>query len=201
MANEYLTVALLKDSLGITEDDKDVFIGRVVASASRAIDRHCKRRFWVNSSNETRYFTAGDPRELCGIDVVSVAALSTDPLQDRSYSEAWTTGDYELAPFNAALDSEPYTRVMVTPTGDFRFPTYSRGVKIVGKFGWPTVPDDVVTATEILASRYFNRSSATLGVLGFGADGVSVRIGREDGDVVSLLAPFVRNAAGSVRLG
>lgn len=198
--NEYITVAELKDSMGIEITTHDTFIGRVCESASRAIDRYCRRRFWVNPLSETRYFTAESPDVLRLRDLVQLSALKTDTLGVRSFTETWSSTDYLLAPYNAALDGEPYDTIERDRNSSYRFPTLARGVQVTGKFGWPAVPADVVSAAEILARRYFDRKGAALGVVSVGTDGVSIRIGRGDSDVTDLLEPFRLHTSSSLRL-
>lgn len=192
--NLYVTAAALKESLSLTgttyaNDD----ITAVLAAASRGIDRACGRFFY--SATQTRYYRPTD-EWLLEIDDLAAepTSLKTDPAGDGSFQYAWTLHtDYELEPYNAALLSQPYTHARRRRRGTYFFPrTVERSVEIVGTFGWPAVPSEIVTATSLLAFRLLERvREAPLGVVTLGPDLVG-RIARTDPDVSALIAQYVR---------
>jgi len=144
ISNGYSTLAEAKARLGITDTVDDAVLEAVVEAVSRWIDNFCNRRFYRNSSDETRYYTArySDLLELDD-DLSSLTTLKTDDDGDRTYDETWASTDYDLLPANASLDSKPYTRIEITPQGSKSFPVnMPKGVEIVGKFGYgATAPD------------------------------------------------------------
>ena len=163
----YATVAQVKTRLGIEDVADDTTIGLVLDGVSRLIDGHCNRRFYVTADDETRYFTASMEDRLWAGDLVSVTSLYTDCDADRTYEYTWTTGDYDLLPWNAALDDRPYNEIAVAPEGDYEFPAgVAKGVKIVGKWGWPSVPDVVREACLIQCARLFKRKDSPFGLAG-----------------------------------
>jgi hypothetical protein len=83
--------------------------------------------------------------------------LTTDEGGLRTYSWTWATTDYDLWPYNAAAESRPYRRIIVSPSSTQTFSTIGKGVKIVGKFGWPEVPKSIKLACQI-ASKSIYRS-------------------------------------------
>jgi hypothetical protein len=64
-------------------------------------------------------------------------------------------------------------------------------VQITGTFGWSAVPNSVIQACVIQASRLFKRSESPMGVAGYGDLGV-MRITSKylDGDVTQLLDDY-----------
>lgn len=171
ITNGYCTLQEIRGWIGAAEagyTDDDTRLEESVESASRYIDDLCGRRFYANSVDETRYYTASAPNTLTNLDglddIYSITTLKTDEDEDRTYEYTWATTDYDLLPFNAALDGKPYTRISVAPDGDYTFPTHAKGVQIVGKFGWSTAPKVVKRATLILAAFLLKQKDVPLGV-------------------------------------
>jgi hypothetical protein len=193
ITNGYATLAELRARLGITDGSDttdDAVIEAVIEAVSREIDKYCGRRFYVTDSDETRYFTAEFSDVLFAGDIVSISSLQSDEDGDRTYEETWATTDYDLLPFNAALDNEPYTRLGITPDGDYAFPTIPKAVKIVGKWGWPAVPDAINEACLLQSIRIFKRKDAPFGVVGSADLGQLQVISRIDPDVKMLLDQY-----------
>lgn len=196
--NGYCTVAELKGRLwpvGSTADEvEDTLFDQVITAVSRWIDRYCGRRFYTTASDETRYFTAADAYELLAGDVVSVTTLQTDEDGDRTYERTWTTGDYDLLPENAAVDDdEPYSILATTPDGNYVFPVGMRkGVKVVGKWGFASVPAAVKEACLIQCERIYKRKDAPFGVVGSADLGTMRLVQQMDPDVKALLSGYVR---------
>lgn len=187
MANEYVTVPELKTQLGITDAAYDVTLTRVASAASRAVDRWCNRRFFTTAADEARYFTASSANETHLGDTVSITSVASDPAADGTFTTAWASTAWRLAPYNASLDGEPFY-VLEAATRSPLFPLHGRGVRVTGKFGWASVPDDAKEAVIMLALRYFRRKDAPFGVAGSGEMGF-IRV-RPDSDVAELLHPL-----------
>lgn len=118
-----------------TDTTDNTKIDLVLQEVSRWIDEYTGRHFRVISG--TLYFTA-ESGELLQLDrdLIGVTSLKTDLNGARSYSETWTTTDYDLEPYNAAIDEKPYTQIRITPQGTKSFPAARKGVEIAGKWGW-----------------------------------------------------------------
>lgn len=201
MANPYITNATLKTRLGISDTVDDTTITAVIEAVSRTIDDYCNRYFYKNSVDETRYFTARYADRLNNIaDLLTVTTLTTDDAGARTYTTSWATTDYDLEPYNSALDSLPYTMIRVTPQGRYRFPGVEKGVKIVGVFGWTAVPAQIQEACCIQSERIFRRKDAPFGIAGSGnstADFGAVRLlAKLDPDVEFMIAGFRRLLVG-----
>lgn len=126
----YCDLATLKTAIGVTGTTDDVALLARLEAASRWIDNHCARHFYVVS--EARYFTAFRSDYLCVDDLLSITALKTDEDDDRDYDYTWAATDYDLEPFN----SFPKWRISVTPQGDYTFPSQAKGVQITGLWGY-----------------------------------------------------------------
>lgn len=195
---KYASLTQLKAALGISDSTDDTRLGNVLDDVSRWVDQYCGRRFYVTEADETRYFTAELAEVLEAGDVVSVTTLATDEDGDRVYERTWAATDFDLEPFNAALDGKPYTELRTAPNGHYAFPTMRRGVKIVGRFGWPAVPDPVREAVIIQAARIFRRKDAIFGVVGSGEMGHQMVLPRLDPDVKQKLDVFRKEGIGGV---
>lgn len=191
--NLYTTVATLKTRLGITDTTDDTVLTSILTGVCRAIDEYCGQRFYRDSADQTRYYTAEWNDCLFLEPLVSVTTLATDDDGDRTYENTWAATDYDLLPFNASSDGTPYTMIQVTPDGDYSFPEGVRkGVKIIGVFGWPSVPTGVTEAALLWGERLYKRKDAPFGVLAFPEAG-EVRLLKEvDPDVKTLLQPYRR---------
>ncbi len=196
----YVELAALKKSLELTgETYADDDLTLAISSASRTVDAVCGRRFSLDAADETRYYT---PRRTKVIEIDDLTTLTSAALAgwtgefatwEVSASGTIDTADYDLLPLNAHEDGEPWTAVRLAAEGLITFVPDVGKLRITGRFGWASVPDSVIQATAMLASRYAKRMrEAPFGVAGFGADGVAVRVSTVDPDVKMLLTPYIR---------
>lgn len=144
MAIIYVSRAEYKDRVGITDDDHDFMVDRVLESASRWVDQVTGRRFYTTDADETRYYTAQWYWQIdVPDDILSITSLTTDANGDGVYETTWTEGtDFYLGPINAVADGLPFTTVFRRfPSGRFSFPSYINAVRIVGRFGYCSIED------------------------------------------------------------
>lgn len=191
-SQRYATVADLKVRLAIetTDTSHDTDIGDALDAVSRQIDDHC-HRFFYQATATTMYYTAADSRELTVDDLVSVTTLATDDNESRLWGTTWATTDYDLEPYNAALTGRPYTVIRVPPAGTKEFtPGSLKAVKIVGTFGWPSVPGRIEQACLLQAQRLYMRRHTPLGIY----QNYNMSVWKIDPDVEELLADFVKEA-------
>lgn len=195
--SDYLTVSDFKARAypeGIIDSVNDVVIGNVIEGVSRLIDTECQRQFFT-TANTTMYFTRVDPFCVLIADFTAITTVATDDAGDRTYSATWASSDYDLEPYNAPLlaQPEPYTKIVVSPNGGRRFPDYTRGVKVVGTYGYSaSIPAQIREACFIQSYRVFKRKDAPFGVMGNTELGESIVIARLDPDVKALLRAFKR---------
>lgn len=201
----YITSSQLKATLelsSVTYADADV--AAAIVAASDGIDNLCKRKGTTSrdgfgldaNANQVRYYTPNDLYRLDIDDLVTLTSLMTDPSGDNTWPDTWTLNtDFSLEPLNAAAEGWPFTRVSVRQSGSYVFPnTYVRSVQVTGQFGWPAVPNAIVEATTLLASRLLKRArEVPFGVIGVGLDAAVARIAKSDPDVMFLVGPYIKH--------
>lgn len=197
MANEYVQLATLKATLGLTGTQYDGDLQAAIDAAGDMIDNATGRTgkgFMKDAgSSVSRKFWPLNPG-FCVIDDL-VALSSVDYLGDPWTQEV----DFYLEPMNAAADGRPYTAIR-TIARPFIYTLAERAagwagfdgrIEVIGQWGWPAVPAAVVEAATILASRLFRRArEAPFAVVGAGVDGEAIRLGKMDPDVAALIAPY-----------
>jgi hypothetical protein len=169
----YALLSEFKQAVGITDNTDDAALQSVLDATDTLIDLHCDRKTGFGTATETRYYTAEDYEYVLTDDLVSVTTLQTDDDANGTYETTWTSGtDYVLTPRNAALDGFPYTEIDTSVTWPRNFPKdVYLGVKVVGVFGFPSVPAavkqaEIIQANAVWASRvspYAIVGSADLG--------------------------------------
>ena len=196
ITNGYTTLEEYKDRFDVGDHDDDSDIESVITAVSRSIDSICGQRFFTTAADETRYFSA-EWRDWLRLPerIVSINTLKTDNDNDRVYENSWLTTDYDLMPFNATLDGEPFRWIEKTPNGDFAFPKgIQKGVEIDGKFGWSSIPVPVVEACLLASHRLMARRNSPYGVSGTAALGnltLTVQKMKADPDIMELLSPYI----------
>lgn len=165
MANAYLTDQELKDALpdGIrTATTKyDSLIRQLCERVSRAIDRHCKTRFYP--SLETRYFDGSDEAEMWIPDLLELAeatsiAMSSD--NGLTYTALAAT-DYYLTRAGDYNTPWSYNKMVINmPSGNYSsFYGGQRSIQIEGTWcthdnraeAWEDSLDEVENAPSIAA--------------------------------------------------
>jgi hypothetical protein len=184
LTNSYATLADFKvfgsvrGGVVAVDANDDGAIEGLLNTASRYIDGKTRRRFYYNTVDEVRYYTAEDSS------FVFVDDLSTDPTSvvidddgDRTYGTTMASTDLDLKPYNAITDGWPYTWLELMPFAAYSFPNSRKGVQITGKFGFPVVPDDIKEAClGIALNLYQARTGQTsAGNVTVTASGVVIR--------------------------
>ncbi len=193
--NAYATADQLREQLGETGTGnlKTALLERAVNAASRAVDQHCRRRFWLDDTATVKTYrpTFTDKALVDDIGDTTGLVVKTDSTGTGTFDLTWAATDYELEPLNA-LDPNALAWWWIVAVDRYLFPTARRvTLQVTAKFGWSGVPDDVEQATLMKAASLFKRKDAPFGVAGFNDFGV-VRVTRQDGDVLDLLAPYRR---------
>ena len=194
----YATLAQFKAAVGITDSTDDTALQNVLDATDTLIDLYCDRKTGFGTATETRYFTTDAYDYVLTDDLVSVTTLTTDDLEDGTYSTTWTANtDFQLTPKNYALDGLPYTGISRSNAFTKNFPKgIFLGVKVVGVFGFPSVPASVVQAEIIQANAVFSSRTAAFGVIGSADLGGILRMSRALHPEAALLLEPYRNRGG-----
>lgn len=189
---DYCTLAELKERLWPSGEETDnitnTMLSNIITAVSSQIGNFCGRRFYTTDTTEVRYFTTVDGEYLWpDLDIISVTTMAVDYNADRTYSTSLDTGDYDLLPTNASLDSKPYSYIRISPLGTERFPTHQNGVKIEGYFGWSAIPAAVKEACLLQCQRVWKRKDSPFGMVSNPVGGEIRMIDKLDPDVQVLL--------------
>lgn len=193
MAENYADLATLKRRLNMEPDDnsRDADLNRALSAASRSIDTTTGRRFWLDEEATTRTFRLSG-RLVCDADgellLVDDIGDDTDMLVQSGSGGVFVgvTG-YETSPDNALADGEAITGLRLV-LGHWGMATTR--VRITAKFGWPTIPADIVEAALIQATRLYKRQGSPEGIIGSAEWGVR-NLSRRDPDVWNLVEPYI----------
>ena len=167
----YCTLDELKHTtrlnIASSDTDQDEMLEGVIESISRHIDDVTGRRFYSDTDEVPRYFTALHSTDLFVDDIASPSSdvtIETDTNGDGTFDDTWTAADFLLAPYNAEELGEPYQKIEVSDSGQFNFPKRVRkGVKVTAKWGWASVPKPIKQATLLQCERLYKRFATPLG--------------------------------------
>lgn len=182
---DYATAAELKTYLRIGDAVDDAAIGFALTAASRAIDQFANRQFGQADPAVARRYTWAckeriEGRVALAVDDISTTtglAVAIDTDDDGTFDETLTIDtDFQLWPWNAAAESEPWTHILLTANSSHTFPTRAAAVQVTAKFGWVSVPVAVKQATLFQASRFFADREAPFGVAGSPDTGAELRL-------------------------
>lgn len=197
--NGYCTVQDLRDHLADSGDHLPAAVlEKAINGASRAIDSHCGRRFWLDTDVSTRTYPVPSVDGAYVDDIGTRAGLVVAiGVNGVDFPTTLTVDrDFILEPRNAdkfaTTDFGAYAFWQIRPVigglGLYVDP-FTPTLQVTARFGWSKVPDDVVEACILKAASLFKRKDSPNGVAGFGEFG-AVRISRRDSDVLELLAGY-----------
>lgn len=182
MADTYCTPEQVAAQVGITDANDDLLLAGACDAASRQVDAWCGRRFWQDTAVTTReFYPCGSVVDLLeqptGAPQVEISTatgliVKTDTGDNGGYATTLTIDtDFLLQPRNAIADGRAFDRVSllnsVFPSSSYRRAT----VQITAKFGWATVPEEVVRATIIQATQLYKAKDAVFGAAALGEQG------------------------------
>lgn len=164
---DYCTVAevtaLAPESGLAASTSYDAMLGVLITATSRLIDREVGRWenfFYPSSDAATRYYDGSGTTELWVDEMTaaptSVAVSESGGVESSDYT-VWSSSDYLVLPYN----STPKYKLEVDTLNGSRlyFYNYRKSVKIVGVFGYSTIPPaDVAMACKIQVHRWFMRA-------------------------------------------
>ncbi|RZQ59833.1 head-tail connector protein [Amycolatopsis suaedae] len=197
LGDPYITLASLKNYLGITDDVDNGRLEDALASATQEIEDHTGRQFNDAGVASARIY------ERWGCDLVYVddfhttdgLIVATDENDDGTFETVWPASDYQLEPLNgihAGRPGWPYN--VIRTVNDHDFPRGRRAtIRVTARWGWSAVPKPVQQACRILAAETRKLADAPFGVAGYGEFG-PMRV-RDNPLLVKKLAPYVREPA------
>jgi hypothetical protein len=198
VVNGYCTVDEVRAQFGDTGEKLNTgLLEKSINASSRAIDRHCNRRFWKDAGVTTRTYVVEDFYSAWVDDIATTEGLivKTDDGLTGMFPITWAENEYQLEPLNGGVDGvTPYAFTQIVATGTRSFPVdYWRQtratLRITAKHGWSAVPDEVNSACILKSVSLFRRKDAPFGVANFSEFG-PVRITRADPDVMDLLGAY-----------
>jgi hypothetical protein len=207
-ATDYTDLATLKAHLRIGDTDDDAALAIAITAASRAIDLACNRQFGITGSAVPRVYTyIGqfiERRSSLAIDdlqdlTTGPAAFAFDLNYDGIFETTVELGvDFDLWPWNAPANGEPYKLMVMRPITKAYFPRFTRGIQVTANWGWEAVPTVVAQAALIQAARFFVRRDSAYGVAGSPDLGNELRLFAQlDPDVRLMLQTVARQWAAS----
>lgn len=199
-SNGYVTNAEARLRGGF-ERIPDTTLDALIEAASRAIDEHCGRRFYLDAEPSARTFVCRDRQilDLAGQDIGLTAGVivKTGP-GDGTFPTTHAAGTWQLEPVGGivgGIEGHAYTRVRALT---FALPVDVLGrpcVQITARWGWPDVPRTVQHICHDLVRRAtFQETglqSESTGSYQVAYDFVGLRNLLNDGQK-ALLAPYAR---------
>lgn len=162
---------VLRDQLTAHDDEYD----RAITAASRQIDSYCGRHFYKVDTPTAKVFRPWQCDEVWTGDIATSVGLivKTDDDDDGVFETTWAATDYQLEPFDRLEGTRPYEQIIALGAAEFPTPNLSyystrtvrpsrrARVQITASWGWPAVPDEVVSACQILAVDHFKSKDLT----------------------------------------
>lgn len=191
--DDYLTVEEARNYAKIDSDVDDDELVDVIAAASRAVDRHCRRSFGLADAVSELKYAARYDRDECGWVVDTHDFQTTTGLIVAVNGTTISSDDYVLAPDDAVLRGRPYERIILT--GSHSACGEAREVSVTAKWGWTTVPRAVKMAVKLQGNRVHWRRDAPQGVAGSPQTGSEIRLlDSLDVDAMHVLRDYVKLA-------
>jgi hypothetical protein len=199
ITNGYTTLVAMKNFLSIVDSTDDTLLEGLIESASRSIDRIANRRFYADSSASARSYRANNNVFVYVDDISSTTDLvvKTDDDGDGTFETTLTINtDFLVDPLTASALGRPFTQLTMVNTLNV-WPVYPGlfsnglrpGVQVTAKWGWPSVPDDIETACQILTADLYKRKDSPGGILGLGDLG-AIRMSPLGRDVTAMVRAY-----------
>lgn len=187
MANEYVSLELLKDALKLDPDDdsRDALLNLNREAASRRIDNTTGRRFWLDTVATERSLAVRGRTRDGKILIPDVGELVT-------VSTGWSGTYYERGTetYEAYTNADGDTEWAITGLISVGSGWGLQNVRINAKWGWPAIPPTIQQAAVLQAIRLATRPDSPEGITG-GAEWGAISVARADPDVRDLIKAYV----------
>lgn len=190
---DYLTAAEVAAYLRVDDAVDNAEFAIWATASSRAIDRRCNRQFGQLAAPAARTYRrvpAYDP-------VTGLWILEIDDLQDATgflvAGVAYASSGAVLLPDNAPADGVPWTMLGFAAAPLQVAPGSSVTTVLTARWGWSSVPQQVVAAAKLQCARWNARRDSPFGIAGSPESGSEMRLlARLDPDVATTLAGLSR---------
>jgi hypothetical protein len=146
LSDPYATAAEYRAVVNRSDVSADAQILTDLTAVSRYLEKKLGRFFNKDTGDVTRTYLIPAASDRLWIDDLSAAptSITIDLNGNGSFADetALISTDYELYPYNAALEPEPepYTAIRLTQWGRIGVWPALQRVRVTGRFGWPSVP-------------------------------------------------------------
>lgn len=204
ITNGYTTLNAMKTFLSIADNSDDTLLEGMIEAASRSIDRIANRRFYLDSTASARQYRAYNEvfAYVDDIGTTSNLAVALDEDGDGVFETSLTLNtDFLLDPLTASSLGRPFTQLTIVNTS-YSWPVFPGifsnglrpGVQVTARWGWPSVPDDIETACQILTADLYKRKDSPGGILGLGDLG-AIRMSPLGRDVTAMVRAYKKEVA------
>lgn len=168
----------VKEALGIPIPDTvdDSRIDLACLASTQMIQRYCQRQFTADETATARVYVPENGVLVFTEDFYTTSGLivQTDPGLDSTWSQTWTSADFQLEPLNGEEYGEAWPYHTIRAIEGLWFPRdYGRvTVKVTAKWGWASVPSSVKQAAVLQAITIFKSSDAPFGATPFADTGI-----------------------------
>lgn len=166
----------VKQALGIEDTVDDYAINLAVEASTAMIQQYCGRQFTQDATATARVYVATNPY-LAHVDDISTTSgliIKTDPGADGSFSQTWTTADYQLEPLNGKMNGQTWPYHTIRAISSLYFPMdYNQAlIQVTARWGWPAIPTAVKQAAIIQTITVFKSPDAPFGATPFQDTGI-----------------------------
>lgn len=187
--SNYCTSSDIRD-LADDQELSAVVLGLIIPAVSRAIDRHCRRRFYATTAAKPHDF---DPDKIrLTDDLLSLTSVTT------TAGNSLTAADFLFDPI-----TPPYARLILKP---YRMMTYAdtpkQAITVTGSWGYSTTTPEEVAIVAKLWTLMLYRRLDLVGVDAARIAGVSLQIptltDKLPEELAGWLKPLVKHRIGAV---
>lgn len=190
----YATLTQFKSYLGgqFSDSSDDVLLNVALVSGASRINNSCGRPgtgFNLDPAPSARVFEARDAEYLTVDDIGDLTGFAVATGQVGSFTNTVALADFETRPLNALVKG----RAIEVLRHHWAFwPTWpSVRVQVTARWGWPAIPDTIVSAQLLQSARLFNRKNSPDGIANAGDFG-PIRVSRADPDIEAMLTDYTR---------
>lgn len=190
---DYLTLALAKVYLRISDTTDDTELSGAISAVSRLIDRAANRQFGLLAAPAARIYRRpplyNPGTGLWEMDIDDVQTATGLLVNGVAYASSGAL----LLPDEAPLENVPWTRIGFTTWPIPSFPGAPVTNVLVALWGWTAVPEVVPAAAKLQLNRLGFRRDAPQGVAGSPDKGSELRmLAKLDPDAVRLIGAVRR---------